>query len=76
MGKTEADKLKDNGISMAKRTTLSCIVTRTDAEAFRAYAQKNGTTVNAILQHCVSECLGRPLTTRRNEPVRGDVKSF
>ncbi|MCD8144844.1 MAG: hypothetical protein LUD79_05835 [Oscillospiraceae bacterium] len=37
---------------------------KSDAEAFRAYAQAHNTTVNALLREYVAECLGRPLERR------------
>ena len=38
-------------------TTLGCKVKRTEAAAFKAYAQAQGKTSNTILKEYVQECI-------------------
>ena len=57
-------------VSRAKRTAnnkwdaenmkiVACKVKKEDAEAFKAYAEDNGTTPNALLRGYIYDCIGK-----------------
>ena len=40
-------------------STLGCKVRKIDAEAFKKYAEENGTTANSLLRGFVYKCIGK-----------------
>ena len=59
MGKVSDSKRKANDAWDAKNMkVVGCKVKRAVADAFAEYAKQNGTTVNALLQKYIFECVG------------------
>lgn len=59
MGKVSESKRKANDAWDAKNMkVVGCKVKRAVADAFAEYAKQNGTTVNALLQKYILECIG------------------
>lgn len=60
MGKVSEAKRKANDAWDAKNMkVVGCKVKRTVADAFAEYAKQNGTTVNALLQKYIFQCVGK-----------------
>lgn len=59
MGKVSDSKRKANDAWDAKNMkVVGCKVKRAVADAFAVYAAQRGTTVNALLQQYIFECVG------------------
>ena len=59
MPPSEAQKRASNKYNLANMATLGCKVRKQDAEAFRAYAEAQGKTANALLKEYVLACIGQ-----------------
>lgn len=57
MPNTESQKAARKKWNKANMKKLCCMVRNEVAEEFKAYATKNGTTVNALLCAYIKECL-------------------
>ena len=59
MPPSNAQKKASNKYNMEHMSTLGCKVRKIDAEAFKKYAEENGTTANALLRGFVYKCIGK-----------------
>jgi hypothetical protein len=57
MAPSEAQKKASNKYNAAHMATLGCKVKKSEAEAFRAYAEALGKTSNALLKEYVLDCI-------------------
>lgn len=57
MPPSEAQKRASNKYNLANMATLGCKVRKQEAEAFRAYAEAQGKTANALLKEYVLACI-------------------
>ena len=57
MAVSEAQKKASNKYNAAHMATLGCKVKKSEAEAFRIYAESQGKTSNALLREFVLSCI-------------------
>lgn len=70
--RTEAQRRAQNTYDAKTYATLTCKIKLEQAEAFRAYAAANGTTVNALLSGFVDQCLSGSTQQPHSSTGTGD----
>lgn len=59
MAVPRAKRAANNKWDKENMLTLGCKISRSDAEAFKAYAAERGVTANTLLKEYVLQCIGK-----------------
>lgn len=75
MPASEKKRKADTAWKTKNLKTIACRVYRSDAVAFREYAEAQGRSVNDLLREYVAQCLGRPLERRTAADDEADAET-